>query len=149
MLEVLLIYSSPFLNLRNINGFDIVIDECLPKCNKYLRIVSYLCVVVVIINPEVKQEERLIRYHKFDVESNMHNVNNLLHEIFHICSGKFNSFSLFLCSSSSRTFILLHEEYDDLLGAISNDTSLIDNNINSYLFTPILSNMLDFDILEF
>ena len=49
--------------------------------------------------------------------------------------------------SSSRISISYHEEYNNFLDG-TNESLLINNKFGSYLFTLILTNMSNFDILE-
>ena len=159
MLGVLLNCSFAFSKYRSINGFEFVIDECLPKWNKYFRNIPCLYIIAAIMDPRLKQEgvkKVLLTYHanmlyEIDIESYMNNVNILLQEMFNIYSINFSSLSSsYSCigsSSSSRTSNSYLEEYENFLGATDN-SSLINNELSSYLFTPLLANIPNFDILE-
>ena len=108
------------------------------------------------MDPKLEQEimkDLLIRYHanmqfEFDIESHMYVINNLLQEIFNLYNSKFNSsHSCVSYSSSSKTYISYYKKSNNNFLGIIDDSSLINNKLNSYLFTSISDNMTKFDIL--
>ena len=62
---ILLNCSLVFLKFRSINNFEIIINEFLPKWNKYFRNILCLNVIIAITYLRVKQGVKnvLIRYH--------------------------------------------------------------------------------------